>query len=629
MSKNSKIDFETLKVKNLNVKNLKARQACIKNLKSETGNIKDINSSNINTDNLIVSNINGIPYCPNDGNIVSGIITPISYINGEAQKPTNSGFNEIVFNQLWDLTQLTGAFLNLDSSSGRYRNSLFSQFYNCNICPSFNTSLCPQETKGNASIIASIDGNILNINSFVSGEIEIGQKIFWKEFSPFITYTIIEKISEIQYKVSNKRNDYSFSIPQQSMITLSDFIFEECINVPMNFYGIETIPIKIESKCSNVVSSVSYNLNIVNRTLETRLAAVYVLIGYIDPNDSENAILQSIEIDTKQFDPSLFSFGEQMNNTILLPTDLVNLASMKDGILQLVVYVEDGVDVIIPNNRTQTQNSIKTRNTSTTVSPQTNYSISYTTNTSSGLLIDSRQTLLKYFTPVVIGNTEYFLVSDIRKNGTKITLSGGGGGSAINQDESTGGGGQGYQSFIDLGPTNNTEFYFNIIFGTGGVGTDGSSSIITFFNQNLVQTVQFTAKGGKVSSIDGGDGFSGGGGAVYVNPMGVEKKGKGGKGIIQENNGEDGILDEDGEFTRGGNGGGNGGGKGGLFKIGDPAVFFGYGGGGGEIINNVSTGGNGEYRTGDTDIKATDGIWGGGGGGGGSKGGNGYFLIFK
>jgi hypothetical protein len=469
MSEKSEKCDQLQKIKNLKVKNLKACNIVTKQISGVTGTFQNLNTTNLNTvnlntTNLNVTNINGVPYCPNRNVIIPGIITPVIYNNGTPVKPTNSGFNQLVFDQLWFLTQLTGAFLNLDADSGRYRNNILSNFYGCNTCPSYDTSSCPNPSIGNAVITGSITGNILTVTSVTSGSIAIGQRIFWNGSS--LNYQIVSQLSPTSYTVSNSINDYSTPVPEQQMLTIADFTAQECINVPMTIYGVESVSlVPSNTTCQNLLSQISYNLNIVNRTSQTRVAAVYVLLGYIDPNNSSNVVLKSIEIDTRQFDPSILSFGEQMNNTVLLPSDLISLASQKSGLLQLVVYVEDGMNVIIPTQTTNTQNNSAKSNillkalidTPIISSLNSNYQSLYANTASPDtIVIDSNDTLISNFNP-------YYNVSLLKSYSNLILYGAGGGGNnsfyypVFCSGSLGGGGGQGYKTTFTV-PNNATYF---------------------------------------------------------------------------------------------------------------------------------------------------------------------------
>jgi len=130
--------FHKINVEKACIKKIKCCDGYIDNLKSNILTSNEGTITSLNSSNLVVTNINGSPYCPNNTNNLTNPITPIQYFGGNPIKPFNEGFNQDVFDDLWFANQLTGLFLNLDTASGRYRNSILSEFYNCLPCPSYD-----------------------------------------------------------------------------------------------------------------------------------------------------------------------------------------------------------------------------------------------------------------------------------------------------------------------------------------------------------------------------------------------------------------------------------------------------------------------------------------------------------
>ena len=387
--------FETLdklKVRDLCVKNLKVVDITTKTITGATGTFDNLVVNNATINNLNATTINGRnPDCDNSPFNFSGVITPVSYVNGTPQQPDNPGnFNQAVLDDLWNLNVLANAVTNLDADSGRLRNAILNNFYGCETCPAPNLSGCTGATgpfgcsnQGYSVFTGSIavgatgaTGTILTVTS-VSNEsltdcpptvrpIQVGQMVFLQDTNTsFPSSTIISQLtgtpgSTGTYLISNNFNDYSSVIPSQTMLALSNRTTNECVNVPLRIYGVETLSVGPTGPCGNIISAIAYNINIANKTLSTRVAAVYVQVGWQVPGATGGASvnIQGLSIDTKQFDPSILSFGEQMNNNVLLPTDLITsiavynntLDGIVNAVVQLVVYVEDGLEVLIPES---------------------------------------------------------------------------------------------------------------------------------------------------------------------------------------------------------------------------------------------------------------------------------------
>ena len=522
--KHRKETFYKLKAKCAHIKNLCAKKIKTKSIKADTATVSNLTVDTATITDLNVSTINGTDVDCGVSNNFSGVITQVVYVNGEPQQPDNTGFDQGIFDDLWQFIIFTSLFTNLDSASGRLRSAIFNNFYECPTCPIVDLTGCPCPTPGYAVFIGNINQNILTVESIenvtlsncppIKGTIEIGQQIYGRT-EQFLSSTIVSQISGPEGGVGTYfiNNDFNqpIDVATQTMLSLSNSTLEECLDVPLRIYGVETVALnQIDGTCQSVITSISYNLNIVNRELSSRLAAVHVQIGYRDPETNE-VIIKGVEIDTRQFDPSILSFGEQMNNTVLLPSELVNLAAIFNGVVQLAVYVEDGTDVLIPSV-SNNSNNVQTRQVTAVEGPTTNFAVTQT-NIGSDLIIKSNEDLSKQFIFYDID----LLSPYIEQN---ITINGAGGGGALSSASTAGGGGggQGFNTNVNV-PTDAK--FFQFVSGKGGktgefenaTGGDGEDSSITFYDGNLTLISTFSARGGKGGNVsNGGDGFNGGGG---------------------------------------------------------------------------------------------------------------------
>ena len=130
-----------------------------------------------------------------------------------------------------------------------------------------------------------------------------------------------------------------------------------CPSVPLHIFGIKTVePISIrlcgsslEQQITQLISTISYNLDVTNVTgnLATRVVTVLVQVGYLDENDV--FAYEEIDFGNRQFGPTLDTgFGEKYTGTVVLDTELMSFIAVfpnKGALVQLVVFSEDGVEI--------------------------------------------------------------------------------------------------------------------------------------------------------------------------------------------------------------------------------------------------------------------------------------------
>lgn len=642
-------EIEHAKIRKLCVKNLKVKNADIIDLKtkninssiinSQTSNITNLVSENSDITNLKVATINGESYNSSSTFNFDSFVVPIKYVNNVPQRPIVSDINPVVSDLLWEFALLNRESVNLNTSSGRMRNNILNNYYNCIVCPPYLYPNCSCPIPGYAVFDANIIGNKLIISNIknisltncppIIGTIQIGQQLFSKtQF--LLETTIIEQLSGTpgsigEYLIENEFDNYNENIFGE-FLALSNLTENQCIQTPLRIFGSETISLTREiGDDISVMTSISYNLNMVNRTLSPKIAAVFVQICWIEPG-TEIPQIENVELDTMQYEPSILSYGEQMNNTVFLPSELVDrvaqynaLSDLDNAAVQLLVYVEDGMQVLFP-----------VRGAVDPSQPRINYHQSAISSRriKSSIprgLNDDTFNYSKTFGKNLKGKI-FDIPLDLTKDSYEMVLfgAGGGGGSSTMIEYAGGGGGSGDFKIIkgtkDLGFTSIKFFQ-----GMGGESDqEGVSSGILLIGPG-VETVELWARGGRpgqrVVPGSGGDGGFGGGGGGTTSDIIVFNGGNGkAPGILcpdgsNATNGRNGQPCSDVgaenacEGGAGGGGGYNGefecsfGGRGGRgFKT-NLGFIAGGGGGGGNIplplngygtdVPNVARGGAG------------------------------------
>jgi hypothetical protein len=654
MSKHEKCKDKKETVDKLRVRELKVKNGCFQSLKASDINAKNINALSLNTTdfttinaditNLNVKNINGKDInCNVSFTNFSANIIPVEYENNTPIQPVQpSGsengflFNPLVWDGLWNETLFTlNDVLIPNLACGRFRNKLIYDFYCVPNClpddysgctgPIGPTGATGSTGSGYVNIFGDITGDILTVNIVVSpiNEIEIGFTVIGQGIKQ--NTVITEKLIDNQYRVSIAQN----TDPNKKMLLISNCPQTDCSPVPMKIYGQYTIPPGIwDNSCfqTYIASSIVYNLDVINRSinLNTRAVSVLVQIGWIDPI-TETLRIRQIDLAIRQFTPSLAAFlGEQMAANILLPTELIQevLTAMpaifdtNQAAVQLVVYIEDGVEVFVPPIPNAISNAIPkviskiSDKAIPTGNSSGNVSFAFTRGEVQGEIL------------LTINKPTPYIFEIPNKTIWIRGYGGGGGGGSGSIPGGGGGGGSGGDGKI-YAISDAKYISFNI--GKGGQ-TDQDGGDTTFSASNARSEIiigDTVYKGGKSGKgINGGDGFFGGGGAGGDNNL----PGNGGTGAIVLNNGFPGIG------KNGGNGGANEG-QGGAAGNG-----CGGGGGGGRGGGNGGSSGN---VFGDRSANGSDGTMFGAGGGGGNsslgftnyfgKGGNGSdgFLLIS
>jgi hypothetical protein len=142
----------------------------------------------------------------------------------------------------------------------------------------------------------------------------------------------------------------------------------------VKIFGYKTLPAGFQGcdpNAINSINSLSYDFEIINQELNLTtgllLASVYIQLGYVD-KVSGDIVISELQIGNRQFQPSIDSvgsdtepfttsaFGEKFNGNLQLDDKTINLAlsNMPDpnntACLQLILYIEEGLDVYIPQS---------------------------------------------------------------------------------------------------------------------------------------------------------------------------------------------------------------------------------------------------------------------------------------
>ena len=317
----SKSCHEIKKIKYLKTKTCCSQNATLKNaaiaqLQAEIASIKQLTAENANIDNLNVTNLNGQNItCQKIFTNVNSDITRIEYGATGPIKPSGPGatgatgsggtVNQVVWDFLWENSLLQERDLEYRLQCGRLQERLIQLKYNCP--PS-----CPPD--GYENCFPTCEGE-----TGATGATGI------------------------------------CGCPKEGVTGY-------CPIVPNRIWGIKTVapfrdvPCEDSTVSRQLISTIAYNLDVVNVTeeLRTRVVTILVQVGYINSTTQE-FVYKQIDFGNRQFGPTYDTlYGEKYTGTVILPTDLITLMTemMPDAnntaAVQLVVLAEDGVDIDIP-----------------------------------------------------------------------------------------------------------------------------------------------------------------------------------------------------------------------------------------------------------------------------------------
>lgn len=645
-------------------KHHKKQRKCIKHLTACDIRTKSLITDTISANDLSVSTINGKdPNCSVTSVNFPSNITQIEYIDGIPQQPANDGrYNQVVLNRLWEETLFYQKVVQDDINCGRLRERMILDFYKCQVCPP--VSECT--ITGGATIVGSINNNVLTITDIISGNVSLGQVLVGPKIKQETTI-IMEIVKNITYKINIEQ-----TLAEETILLVPNCPESPCILVPLKIYGIQTVPPGIWDplcKQNNIAASIAYNLDVINRSIDlsTKVVSVIVQVGWIDPTSQtpDKFATRQIDLSNRQFGASLaVVFGEKFSSNILLSTLLMEeiviamppFVDTNNAAVQVVVYTEEGIEVFVPPQpRSIPDVGNTTDNTDIALTSRTiptnhngNVSVSFVGSDCPNCVTLTENTENPW--PIPSG------VKCINLGGFGA---GGGGGISGTKDSLItdsgrlpgGGGGSGFfrgTPAIDLSQHPTARFVKYEI-GKGGDpfqnGFPTKFSIVDA-NQNPLLNLSWQANGGNaggtvqdlvaiVKSGNGGSGYYGGGGGgrgPNVGPF-PSQTGDGGGGQAINGSGQNGF--NNGVNDVGGSGGGHFlvnnslkyfGAPGGSYS-GTPRAFGGGGGGGGQ--GGGSGGGNGHTNG----FDATPASSGGGGGAAAmedalpGKGGSGYIEL--
>lgn len=311
--KDDKTYHEYEKIRKLKVKDLCVLNASLKNVDTNNLNVKNtLTSTNIVVNDLQATLLNGkeIGCEQNFKNINSQLITsnPLAY-------PMNSEFNKKVWDNLVLQTLEQQTQLATRLQCGRLQEKLIQDSFGCVVCPPNELAACfPTCTN-------SVPGEVCPCPT------EVGA----------------------------------------------------CPSIPLHIFGIKSVsPViirtcgsSLEQQTTQLISTISYNLDVTNvtGTLATRVVTLLVQVGYLD--GAGNFVYEEIDFGNRQFGPTLdTAYGEKYTGTVILDTDLMSSIVTypnSGAMVQLVVFSEDGVEIDVRSSRpAKSARSISSLNTTNT-----------------------------------------------------------------------------------------------------------------------------------------------------------------------------------------------------------------------------------------------------------------------
>ena len=316
--------LDRLKVKNLcvlhgNIRNLKSENATLENanvtnLQSENANITNATVTNLQTENSTITNlevetINGRSVeCDQtftNANSFLVLVDPLVY-------PEGSGFNRQVWDGLVAETELHQTELAQRLQCGRLQEKYIQDLFGCQVCP-------PNELQ-NCTPTCQTEGNFA--------------------------------------KQNRKEGEDVCACPEE---------VGECPSIPLRIFGIKTVlPVivktcgsSVEQQNTQLISSISYNLDVTNvtGTLATRVVTVLAQVGYLD--ETGTFVYEEIDFGNRQFGPTLdTAYGEKYTGAVILDSDLMRFVATypnSGALVQLVVFAEEGVEIDVRSNNRKTK----------------------------------------------------------------------------------------------------------------------------------------------------------------------------------------------------------------------------------------------------------------------------------
>ena len=306
---------ENATLTNANVTNLRAENANVTNLQAENANVTNANVTNLQTENSTITNlevetINGRSvecesqtFTNTNSSLV--LIDPLVY-------PEGSGFNRQVWDGLVAETELHQTELAQRLQCGRLQEKYIQDLFGCQVCP-------PNELQ-NCTPTCSTEGNFAKQNKKEEGDV--------------------------------------CACPEE---------VGECPSIPLRIFGIKTVlPVlvktcgsSVEQQSTQLISSISYNLDVTNvtGTLATRVVTILSQVGYLDGTGT--FVYEEIDFGNRQFGPTLdTAYGEKYTGAIILDSDLMRSVATypnSGALIQLVVFVEEGVEIDVRANNRRTK----------------------------------------------------------------------------------------------------------------------------------------------------------------------------------------------------------------------------------------------------------------------------------
>jgi hypothetical protein len=294
-----------LKVKNLCVQNLRGKNGDFDTLKSNDATIVNLTSTNLTSTNLNTTSLNVNGYAVGRGCVKTLVNNNLPIVkidktpSGDPVKPIDNRFDDEVWDKLWEVTLAQKEEYENRNQCGRLSIRNIQIKYGCTVCPPDGYENCfPENVEGTCTTCSYEDPD---------------------KKCPFYTSDI-------------------WGI--QSLPPVSQYF---CVEDP-------------ENPIYELLSSVSYNLDVINVTenLTTQMVSVLVQVAYL--NENGEFVYEQIDLGTRQFGATIDTcYGEKYTGSVILSTQLMEkmakLSNDSDNqntsIVQMVIFKETGVEIDI------------------------------------------------------------------------------------------------------------------------------------------------------------------------------------------------------------------------------------------------------------------------------------------
>ena len=303
-----KPEFCHLKAKSIRAKDIKACQ-----IKSQKVTASTVKSQTVTTNNLITDLINGVDIrCVDRARNVRALFDFVDYVDGNPVQPPNPGFDERVWDDLW--------------------NSTLEQYYGPPGCPQLG----------------------------LAGRLHCGRMTERYHQNQNGCVPCPDEFPGCQPSVPPTGDQCNTCFDLEVCPVCSGST--GCQPIPGRILGFATYPTSVFTECGNInlLSEINFDLNVFNESnkLGTRVVSVLVQVGSISGTGEESVSI--VKFSNKQFQFTLDNlYGDNFAATVHLPEDLITSADRRNGAVQVVIYIEQGTAVqILPDTGSRSQQTL-------------------------------------------------------------------------------------------------------------------------------------------------------------------------------------------------------------------------------------------------------------------------------